>query len=422
MDEIALSFGDSVAVQQIRTSKTFRRGTHRLVAPTETLARVQPFYPDMGLTRIANVTGLDYIGIPVALACRPNSRSLSVAQGKGLDLCSAMASAMMESVESYHAEHIVLPTRFCSYDELRASDPVVDVTRLPVCGPLPAPVSRPLLWIAGVEMFTNQPVWVPYEMVSTNYTLAARAVGGVFQATSNGLASGNHLLEAVSHGICEVVERDATSLWMVCSPAEQAETRVDLSTVDDPDCLEVIAKCRRAGIEVSVWDLTSDIGMPCFRCAVVEGKDSSLLVAHPGAGMGCHPCRAIALLRALMEAAQSRLTYIVGSRDDIFPESYADAQRHVSRERLREQIRDSVPTKDFRAAPNYESSTIADDVLWELDTLRRAGFTSVIVVDLTKVSFGIPVVRIIIPGLEGVSTVPGYVAGPRSQAVLNRMR
>jgi YcaO-like protein with predicted kinase domain len=421
MDEIALGF-DDLALQQIRTSKAFRRGTHRLVAPAETLARVQRFYPDMGLTRVSNVTGLDHIGIPVALACRPNSRSLSVAQGKGLDPCSAMTSAVMESVESYHAEHIILPTRFCSYDELRASEPVVDVMRLPLCGPLPVPGSRPLLWIGGVEMLTRQPVWVPYEMVSTNYTRAARAVGGVFQATSNGLASGNHVLEAVSHGICEVVERDATALWTLCSAAEQAETRVDLSTVDDPDCLEVIAKYDRAGVKVGVWDLTSDIGMACFRCAVVEGKDSSLVVAHPGVGMGCHPCRAIALLRALTEAAQSRLTYIVGSRDDIFPESYADAQRHVARERLRQHLQGSIPAKDFQLAPNYESSSIADDVLWELNALRDAGFRSVIVVDLTKQSFGIPVVRIIIPGLEGVSTVPGYFAGPRSQAVLNRMR
>jgi ribosomal protein S12 methylthiotransferase accessory factor len=259
-------------------------------------------------------------------------------------------------------------------------------------------------------------------MVSTNYTVAARAMGGVFQASSNGLASGNHVLEAVSHGICEVVERDATALWSLRSSAEQAQTRVDLSTVDDPDCQEVIAKYDHTGVEVGVWDLTSDIGVACFRCAVVDGKDSSLVVAHPGVGMGCHPCRAIALLRALTEAAQSRLTYIVGSRDDIFPESYSDAQRHVARERLREQLRGSIPAKDFRAVPNYESSSIADDVLWELEQLRGAGFMRVIVVDLSKPSFGIPVVRMIVPGLEGVSTVPGYFAGPRGQAVLNRTR
>lgn len=418
MDEI--SFGNRIAAQKDETGKAFRHGTHRLLTPSETLARVQPFYPDMGLTRTANVTGLDCIAIPVAVACRPNSRSLSVAQGKGLDRCSAMASAVMESVEAYHAEHIVLPTRFCSYEELSSSENVVDVTRLALCGPIPAPVSRPLLWICGVEIFTGEPIWVPYEIVSTNYTIAARALGGVFQATSNGLASGNHALEAISHGICEVVERDATALWSVRAQKEQAETRVDLATVDDRDCLDLIDMYSRARIEMAVWDQTSDIGIPCFRCAIVDGKDSNLLVAHPGTGMGCHPCRAIALVRALTEAAQSRLTYIVGSRDDVFPENYADANRRLARERLREQIRGLVPSRSFRAAPNYEGASIAEDVLWELAKLQDAGFASVIVVDLTKAKFEIPVVRIIIPGLEGASTVPGYVAGPRAQAILGR--
>ena len=99
--------------------KAFRAGTHRLVAPAETLGRVRTHMPGMCITRIANVTGLDSIGIPVVVVCRPNSRSLSVSQGKGLDLEAAKASALMESIEGYHAEHIDLPLRVGSYGELR---------------------------------------------------------------------------------------------------------------------------------------------------------------------------------------------------------------------------------------------------------------------------------------------------------------
>lgn len=87
--------------------------------------------PHMGITRLANVTGLDVIGIPVVMACRPLSRSLAVAQGKGLDLASAKASALMESVKGYHSQHIDLPLRLASLDELRRSHPVVDVSLLP---------------------------------------------------------------------------------------------------------------------------------------------------------------------------------------------------------------------------------------------------------------------------------------------------
>ena len=76
----------------------------------------------------------------------------------------------------------------------------------------------------------REPVWVPYEIVYTNYTLPRPTGAGCFAATSNGLASGNHLLEAISHGICEVVERDATTLWGLSPSEPRDRTRLDLDT------------------------------------------------------------------------------------------------------------------------------------------------------------------------------------------------
>src|SRR5438132_13617410 len=84
--------------------KRFRQGTHRTAAPDETLARVRPYAARMGITRLGNITGLDHIGIPVAV--RPNSRSVSVSQGKGLELPQAVASALMEAREGFHAEAV----------------------------------------------------------------------------------------------------------------------------------------------------------------------------------------------------------------------------------------------------------------------------------------------------------------------------
>ena len=72
--------------------KGYRLGTHRAVSPTETIAQVAPFLAGMGITRVANVTGLDRIGIPIVMVVRPNSRSLAVSQGKGLDLDSRRRS------------------------------------------------------------------------------------------------------------------------------------------------------------------------------------------------------------------------------------------------------------------------------------------------------------------------------------------
>jgi ribosomal protein S12 methylthiotransferase accessory factor len=81
----------------------------------------------MGITRIAVLTGLDVLGIPVAAAVRPNSRSIAVHQGKGVTLSAAKASALMEAVETHHAETMALPLRLASFAELApdAADPML---------------------------------------------------------------------------------------------------------------------------------------------------------------------------------------------------------------------------------------------------------------------------------------------------------
>ena len=254
----------------------------------------------------------------MALACRPNSRSLSVSQGKGATLDAAKASAAMESVELYHAENIRLPLRLSSYEELRGTERVVDVAELPQAKDGLFHKHRRLLWIEGYDLLHHEKLWVPYEMVSTDFTLPFPEGSGCFPPNSNGLASGNNLLEAISHGLCEVVERDAITLWALRSAEERNQTELDLNTVSDVLCRDLLEKFTRAKITVRVWDVTSDVKLPCFRC--VDPPRARSIPRHfgySGRGFGCHPSRAIALARALTEAAQARLTYIAGSRDDV---------------------------------------------------------------------------------------------------------
>src|SRR5213075_1694441 len=117
--------------RDLKQPKTFLPGTRRSRSPADTLKDFGRHMPEVGITRLANVTGLDRIGIPVVVACRPNSRSLAVSQGKGLDLAAARASALMESVEACHAERITLPLKLASYEELRFTHRLADVAGLP---------------------------------------------------------------------------------------------------------------------------------------------------------------------------------------------------------------------------------------------------------------------------------------------------
>jgi ribosomal protein S12 methylthiotransferase accessory factor len=152
--------------------KAYRSGTHRTVPPAETLARVRPLMGRMGITRIANVTGLDRIGIPVVMVCRPNSRSIAVSQGKGLDLDAAKASGVMEAAEVYHAESITSPLKLCSYEEIHDTHRLIDLDGLPLLAGRRFDLNRPLLWIEGQDLMAQEPTWVPYELVHTNYTVS----------------------------------------------------------------------------------------------------------------------------------------------------------------------------------------------------------------------------------------------------------
>ncbi|WP_437728600.1 YcaO-like family protein [Sorangium sp. So ce861] len=397
--------------------KAFREGTHRLVPPAQTLTRLAPHLAAFGITRVADVTGLDVIGLPVVMVCRPNSASLAVSQGKGLTADAARASGLMESIESFHAETIDLPLKLASHRELSRAYRVVDVTALPRFSVSAFHEHHRLLWVEGHDLLHDEPVWVPYEMVHTNYTLPLPAGSGSFVMSSNGLASGNHLLEAISHGICEVVERDATTLWRAGGGAEVPGSRVDLDTVDDPACRRVLALYEAASVAVGVWDTTTELGLPSFLCLIVDSEPDPFRLLYATEGMGCHPDRGVALLRALTEAAQSRLTFIAGSRDDGGRDRFERVRHPDYVQQGRAQIADlGGPLRDFRDIPSCGGDTLDEDVARALDGLRSAGIDRVIVVDLSKTGLGVAVVRVIIPGLESVDDVPGFVPGPRARA------
>lgn len=403
--------------------KGFRAGTHRAIDPRETIERARPHLAAMGITRVANVTGLDRIGIPVVMVCRPNSRSLAVSQGKGRDLDAAKASGLGESIEAYHAERIALPLRLATYTEIRESATVLDPMQLPrTRGSLYHP-DLPILWIEGRDLLQREPVWVPYELVHFHYTLPPPTAKGCFAATTNGLASGNTLAEAISHAICEVVERDALTLSPIRGPEEWRARRIDLSTVDDPACLEILARYEAAGIDVQARDITSDVGLPVFRCSIAERVPDPWRPMPAYGGTGCHPAREVALLRALTEAAQNRLTVIAGSRDDVdrgefgrflHADTAARAQRRYAAE--------ETGPRAFTAVPSHAAETLEGDVDFALRRLRDVGVRRVAMVDLTRPEIGWPVVRVIIPGLEGIGDLPGYLHGARAATLAVRQR
>jgi YcaO-like protein with predicted kinase domain len=393
--------------------KLFKCGTHRASSPEETLARLGEAIRASGITRIGNVTGLDQLGIPVVSVCRPTARSLVMAQGKGLTFAAAKASAIAESLERWAAEFFAPPTRFESYEQIRRHCAVIDPDRLPRLSNSRYNPDRALHWVEAINLATLEPRWLPFELVHLDKRLPGPPGSGCFPVESNGLATGNTLTEALVHALCEVVERDAITLWRLRPTTIQDLTRVDVSSISDPRACELIAKARKAGVEVAIWDATSDLGAPTFLCRMFDVGAREFRPHHVTDGAGCHLHRDIALTRAISEAAQVRLTLIAGTREDLYAGFYRD--RMAEFETLRQRTLDSPARRRFDAAPSFDSDDSAVDLRHLMDGLARRGIKDVFTVDLSRPDLSLNVVRVIVPELEDGEDVEGYQ--PRRRAL-----
>lgn len=396
-----------------KTRKAYFNGTHRSLEPEDTLAAYLPKLVLMGITRIANITGLDRIGLPVCVAIRPNARALATSQGKGETLVLAKVSAMMEAIETWHSERVRGSLIYESYTSLKEESTVVDISGLSLRGDATFYPDRAHTWIESIDIVKDEKVWIPFETISTNFSQQPN-YQDTFLASSNGLASGNNIIEATVHGICEVIERDAVTLWEFIPRNEKKKYQIDLDTIIDDKMKKLIHQIRDKGVIIGVWEITSDIGIPTFTCTLVENPDSEFWRPIPMfSGHGCHLNPEIALSRAIHEAIQSRLAAISGSRDDLFPTDYISVGNKDDHRHAVDEIIKHKPTRKFDVSKVINNEFFEDDITYLIDALSKVGADRILVKDLSKVEINIPVVKVVIPKLEPFHT-PFYRPGQRA--------
>jgi len=364
-------------------------GTSRAVPPKETLRRIRPRLRAAGITRLADVTGLDWIGVPVYQAIRPNSRTLSASQGKGLTRAQAKVSALMEALEGFHAERIRQPRVRATVGNMRRTL-AYDLRTLAMLRPNLLTDSLVLEWLPATDLSTGVPTWVPRELCDLDLRVRPRIHVPVFRTSSNGLCSGNTVAEALVHGLCEVIERDA------CRRRDGArfepERSVVLKTVSVPLGQRLLDRFARAGMAVQVVDMSGPTGLPCFE-AWLDHPDGPALTR----GSGCHPSRSTALIRALTEAAQSRLTYIAGSRDDIPRAVYRAPATPLPPSAFRPSS--DGAEREFAAAPTLPASGFGAQFRYIVERVRTFTGVSPLAVDLMRRDVGVPMLFVVVPGL-----------------------
>lgn len=366
--------------------------------PGETLRALAPHHAALGITRVGLLTGLDRLAVPVAAAYRPNSRTLSVHQGKGLDDTTALVSAVMEAAEAAIAER---PSTGAFPASPRAAAPDgVDRIDLARCTrvrfrDVPREGTLPHLW--GFDLVSRRPLAVPEALVRLDHVGLDPA--DPFDRSSDGLAAGNNLAEAVLQGLHELVERDAAALFQAMTPVRTAARRRSPEAIGDAGVASVMTRLATAGYGVAFYDITSDLGVPCAAALVGridEDRRPDGLRAGLCAGYGCHRTVAGAAARALTEACQGHVTAVAGARDDIGDEWYRppDGTDPTLRDLVAPPLPDGAPPLDLPAG------SLRDRIADLVARLVARGIRQAVVVPLGGAEHGIAVVRMIVPGLE----------------------
>jgi ribosomal protein S12 methylthiotransferase accessory factor len=399
----------------LQAAKRFRKGTHRACPPEETLERILPCFKTVGVTRLANITGLDRIGFPVVLSVRPNAATLATDAGKGFTLVAAKVSAAMESIERWCAEELRLPTFRATFLEVESAHPCIPFPAIPRLKHSPFHERWPIDWSFGWDLLSQAEVAVPADLVPLLAQIR-RPGGGLLQQGSNGLASGNHFLEALTAALLEVIERDAVTCNKLAARLGRSIPKVRIETIEHPMVLQFLALLERAGVKPVILDCSHDLDVPVYMVDLCDGTSP-----HAGIfrGYGAHLDPEIAMLRALTEAAQSRLIYIAGSRDDFYKDDMV-ALRRGGGDDVVQGILAIPETTDARQRSSQATDTFEGDVGLLLDKLRQAGFGQVIAFDLTPPEFPVAVLRVIVPGLEGYM-FDYYTPGPRACAFLREV-
>lgn len=353
-------------------------GAQRECTAEETYERIRPHLARAGITEVVDVTGHD--GIPVFNALLPGSvDDAPVYGGKGLTPVEARVSAVMEAVERFAGWLPLRPSVIASYAELAAAGRAAVRPADHNLALRPEYTDEaPVFWVTGHDLLHDEPVLVPHGAVAYGPQPAAPPCYTV--TTTNGLASGNSLEEAVCHALCEVVERDAMTLAEVTGGRMRSivdgvpETEwLDPATL--PARIRPLA-ARFAGAGADLWlrSIATDLGVPSVLAVASQyGRQHS--------GFGTHPDIEVALARAITECAQLRASGDPGVESTV----------------------DGAACLDASALPTYPSDDIAADVRFLLDRLRAAGLPRAVVVDLSPPGIPAHVVRVVVPGLESWS-------------------
>lgn len=340
-------------------------------------------------------------------------RSLrSHSAGKGVDDIQAKTSALCEALERYSGVFQGdEPRRTASYERLQSEavppSALLLFSAAQYAGrgnwnkncpphlhiPQPFQADRPIDWTPAWSLAHERVVYVPTAYCYYDYSLPDDHVFCI--PDSNGCAAGSSREDAILQGLLELVERDAAALWW-----ENRALRpgIDLESLDSPYLRQVQDDYANLRRELWALDLTTDLGIPVVAALSrrVDKPAQDIIMAF-----GAHLDPRQALLRAVAELHQM-----------LPPVLHVDSAGYASDSPWEiDWWRAATLDSDPYLAPDPARAAITlpdrpdlggdlrEDVLACVARARAAGL-DVLVLDQTRPDIGLPVVRVMVPGLR----------------------
>ncbi|SFU76590.1 ribosomal protein S12 methylthiotransferase accessory factor [Methylobacterium sp. 174MFSha1.1] len=249
-------------------------------------------------------------------------------------------------------------------------------------------------------------------------------------ADSNGCAAAGAPDRAVLAGLVELIERDAVAIWWYNRLSRPA---VDLASFGDPYIDDLCRRYRDLGREIWAIDVGADLGVPVI-VALSARTDRAAEDVIFGFGASLDAPRAV--LRALTELNQS---YGFVSATEAEGRTQYRAENAEMLDWLRSATRASQPylvpdpalpprrAADFPAPPWEDAGAAVRGLVARLGEAGLEAF----LVDQTRPDIGLPVARVVVPGLRhmwrrlapgrlyDVPVALGWLDAPRAEADLN---
>lgn len=340
--------------------------------------------------------------------------------GKGASESQAKASALCEAIERYsgerqgdevivtasyrtmraeHGDAVIHPNAVMRYSERQLAEHDTWNAMGSRFNRVPEPLDEtlPLDWTPVWSLTHEAERYLPTQLLYYQSPASADCARWFAMGCSNGNASGNTLEEAVLQGLFELIERDAVALWWY---NRLRKPGVDLASFGEPWQLELAAYYDGRGLDTWALEVTSDLGIPVFVAVSRrrDGPGESLLF-----GLGCHLDARIALQRAFAEMNQ-----MLGMARDGQEAGELAIEDDETRHWLTTATLDNqpylapdpaVPPRTRAAFPVRHSGELLTDLATCRAILEARGL-EVLVLDQTRADVGMPVVKVIVPGLR----------------------